>query len=165
MIRTERLVLRGPRPGDLDAMCAIYSDPLNMAYWSSPPHPDRATTETMLAEKIAAFDAAPVNFFIEVDGVLVGNAGLYCEWEVGFMLHHPYHRRGYVSEAMRAILPHIWATTKAPYLTADVDPRNAASIGLLQGLGFTETHRASATYCIDGVWVDSIYFSLIRPSD
>jgi len=162
MLTTQRLVLRGPRASDLDAMFAIYSDPENMAYWSTAPHADLATTQKMLAGKIADFAQSLVNFIIDLDGKMIGNAGMFREWEVGFMLHHPYHRQGYVSEAMLAILPHIWATTQAQVLTGDADPRNAASVGLFHKLGFSQTHRADRTFCIDGVWSDSVYFALER---
>ena len=47
-------------------------------------------------------------------------------------------------------------------LTADVDPDNAASIGLLKSLGFRETHRAERTMQIRGQWCDSVYFALRR---
>ncbi|MEL6570378.1 MAG: GNAT family N-acetyltransferase [Pseudomonadota bacterium] len=163
MLHTKRLFLRGPRASDLDAMFAIYSDPQNMTYWSTPPHPDRDTTQKMLSEKIAAFALSPVNFLIELDGQMIGNAGVFREWEVGFMLHHPFHRQGLVSEAMLAILPYIWATTPAQTLTGDADPHNAASVALFQKLGFHETHRAKDTFCINGVWSDSVYFALDRP--
>ena len=164
ILRTDRLILRGPRPDDLDAMFAIYSDPVNMAHWSTPPHADISITREMLADKIAGFATAPVNFILEHQGRMIGHAGMFRDWEVGFMLHHPYHRQGLVAEAMAAILPHLWATTQAEVLTADVDPRNLASIRLLERLGFHESHRAEGTFCIDGVWVDSVYFALKRPA-
>ena len=42
-------------------------------------------------------------------------------------------------------------------LTADVDPRNAASLALLRRHGFVETGRAAATWQIGDEWCDSIY--------
>lgn len=165
MIQTQRLLLRGPRQTDLDAMFAIYSDPTNMAFWSTAPHTDRDVTQRMLSDKIVAFASSPVNFVIELDGQMIGNAGMFREWEVGFMLHHPFHRRGYVSEAMQAILPHIWATTSATVLTGDADPNNAASIAMFHKLGFRETHRARNTFYINGIWSDSVYFAHERPAN
>jgi RimJ/RimL family protein N-acetyltransferase len=46
-------------------------------------------------------------------------------------------------------------------LTAEVDPRNAASLRLLAKLGFRETHRAVRTLLWKDEWCDSIY--LARP--
>ena len=163
LLKTARLTLRGPRQTDLDAMFAIYSDPLNMRYWSTPPHADPSITQALLSAKIVSFASNPVNFILDLDGVMIGHAGMFRLWEVGFILHHPHHRQGYVREAMEVILPHIWATTPAEVLTADADPGNAASVGLLTNLGFHETHRAARTFCINGVWADSVYFALPRP--
>lgn len=164
MLQTARLTLRGPRQSDLDAMYQIYSDPLNMRYWSTPPHPDPSVTQNLLSEKIVSFASNPVNFILDHKGQMIGNAGMFREWEVGFILHHPYHRQGFVREAMQAILPHIWRCTRAQTLTADADPMNAASVGILSSLGFQETHRAKNTFCIDGVWSDSVYFKIDRPA-
>ena len=100
---------------------------------------------------------------IEKDGRAIGNAGMYRGTEVGFILHPDYWRQGILTEAMGAIIPHLFATTTVAALTADVDPRNAASVALLTGLGFEETHRAKNTFFIEGEWSDSVYFALPRP--
>mgnify|MGYP003347797219 CR=1 FL=1 len=44
----------------------------------------------------------------------------------------------------------------------DVDPRNKASIRLLERLGFAETHRAARTWLVGEEWCDSVYFALTR---
>lgn len=163
MIKTKRLILREPRPSDIDAMFAAYSDPEAMRYWSTPPHATADVTQKILDGRIAHWAEAPVNFQIEMGGDYIGNAGNYARNEVGFMLRRPFWRQGIVSEAMTAILPHIWAVTDHDHLFADADPDNAASCGLLRALGFRETHRARNTFCIDGVWVHSVYFRLDRP--
>jgi ribosomal-protein-alanine N-acetyltransferase len=98
-----------------------------------------------------------------MDGQVIGNAGNHVENEIGFVLHPNYWRKGIISEAMTAIIPHLWANTDHAELTADADPLNIASVGLLSSLGFTETHRAQNTFCINGVWSDSVYLALQRP--
>jgi ribosomal-protein-alanine N-acetyltransferase len=66
---------------------------------------------------------------------------------------------------MIAIIPHLFEITAHSQLTADADPNNAASVGILKSLGFRETHRAKNTFCIDGVWSDSVYLALPRPAN
>ncbi|ARU00567.1 GNAT family N-acetyltransferase [Yoonia vestfoldensis] len=163
-LTTDRLILRGPRADDLEAMFAIFSDPATMKHWSTLPHADRSVTQAALTQRIAAFAASPTYFQIEMQGNLIGCAGLYKNTEIGFILQRGFWRQGIVSEAMRAIIPYLFATTDLPQLTADVDPGNAASIGVLHGLGFRETHRAAKTYFIGGIWYDSVYLALQRPS-
>ena len=103
-------------------------------------------------------------FVIEMDGRVIGTAGMHKTDEVGFLLHPDYWRQGIVSEAMNAIIPYLFEVTDHAQLTADADPRNDASVGILKSLGFQETHRAEKTFCVNGEWSDSVYFALQRPS-
>ncbi|MEM8538350.1 MAG: GNAT family N-acetyltransferase [Pseudomonadota bacterium] len=162
VLQTDRLVLRGPVASDLPAMFAVYRDPLAMRYWSTPPHADLSVTQDLLNRRIAAWEQAPLNFQITLNDQYIGNAGNFAATEIGYMLARQYWRQGILTEAMTAIIPHLFAVTDFAALTADVDPRNAASIALLEKLGFAETHRAQNTFCIDGEWSDSIYFALPR---
>jgi len=164
MLNTERLTLRGPKASDLDAMFAVYSDPHAMAYWSTTPHADPSITKDLLDRRIAHWALEQINFQIDLDGRCIGNAGNFARNEIGFMLHPDQWRNGYVSEAMGAIIPHLWRVTDHTELTADADPNNAASVGLLTSLGFHETHRARNTFFINGIWSDSVYFALPRPT-
>lgn len=165
MLKTERLILRGPRPDDVNDMFALYSDPRVMQFWSTPPHENRHVTKNLLDQRIAHWATAPVNFQIELDGRYIGGAGNFRANEVGFILSPDHWRKGYVFEAMTAIIPHIFNVTDHAQLTADADPDNDASVGLLKSLGFVETHRAQNTFCINGVWVHSVYLALPRPAD
>ncbi len=158
MLTTKRLILRAARPDDLDDLHAIYSDPRAMRYWSTPPHPDRATTQGNLDRLIASAARRLVYFVFEKDGHVIGVGGMHKDYEIGFLLHPNYWRQGFAREAMQTIIPHLFKVTDAPALTADADPLNTASVGLLRSLGFDETHRAKNTFCIEGVWSDSVYF-------
>lgn len=160
---TARLTLRAPRPGDLDDLHAIYGDGRAMRYWSSLPHGELDTTRAMLDPMIAAFADQPTYFIWDHAGRAIGAGGMHAPWEVGFILHPDHWRNGLAREAMSAIILHLWATTEAPALTADTDPRNAASIGLLAALGFVEAGRARNTFFVGGEWSDSIYLALARP--
>jgi ribosomal-protein-alanine N-acetyltransferase len=136
-----------------------------MKYWSTAPHADRQVTKDLLDRRIAHWDIAQANFQIDLDGRYIGGAGNFWKNEVGFIISPDHWRKGYVSEAMNAIIPHLWATTDHAELTADADPDNAGSVGILRSLGFHETHRAQNTFCINGVWVHSVYLALPRPDD
>ncbi|MBW8305082.1 MAG: GNAT family N-acetyltransferase, partial [Brevundimonas sp.] len=45
-------------------------------------------------------------------------------------------------------------------LIADVDPENAASIRLLERLGFVRTGFAERTWNVGGEWKDSFFYGL-----
>ena len=163
-IVTERLLLRRPRPDDLDAMFEIMSDPRAMRYWSTLPHADRGVTRVWLDRMIARNEAGGEDFLIEHQGRVVGDVGAGRLPEFGFMLHPGVWGRGFATEASAAFIDHVFRTTPVTELTSDVDPRNAASLRVLGKLGFVETGRAARTFLLGEEWCDSIYLALPRPA-
>ena len=162
-LHTKRLILRGARQYDLLDLYAVFSNPRAMAYCSTAPHDSPACTQQNLDRLIASGQENPTYFVIEMNGRVIGTAGMHQSDEVGFLLHPDFWRQGIITEAMQAIIPYLFEVTSHSQLTADADPKNSASVGLLKSLGFHETHRAENTFCIEGVWSDSVYFALPRP--
>jgi ribosomal-protein-alanine N-acetyltransferase len=164
VLRTARLVLRRARPDDVDAFFAVMSDAETMRYWSTPPHASIEVTRPWVASMVDAPPSASEDFVIEHDGIVIGKVGAYRLPDIGFVMRRDHWGRGLMHEAASAVIAHVWKTHDVPALHADVDPRNEASMRLLARLGFVETHRAARTYCIDGVWTDSVYLALARPT-
>lgn len=162
-IVTERLVLRRAREDDVKAMHAVLSDRRAMRYWSTPPHIELAETRDWLAKMIEDEPGVREDYVVELDGRVIGKVGCYRLPEIGYILHPDHWRRGYASEALRAVTAAIFARHNVKALTADVDPRNRASLDLLLKLGFRVTARAKNTWCIAGEWCDSVYLELKRP--
>lgn len=161
MIQTARLRLRSAIAGDLTAMHAILSDPETMRYWSTPPHPDLETTRLWLASMIDGTSGG--DFIIELDGRCIGKVGCWRWPEVGYILSRDRRGRGYAAEALAAFIDYAFAGF-TDHLTADVDPRNEASLTLLARVGFRETHRAPRTWLVGDEWCDSVYLRLDRPN-
>lgn len=160
-IRTARLLLRRARETDLEPLHAIMSDPRAMRYWSSPPHPDLDTTRQWLTGMIAAPPELSDDFIVELGGALIGKLGAWRLPEVGYLLSPDHWGQGYASEALAAFIAHAFAY-RTDHLTADVDPRNTASLALLARAGFRETGRASRTWQVGDEWCDSVYLRLDR---
>jgi [ribosomal protein S5]-alanine N-acetyltransferase len=163
MICTERLLLRRAVLSDLADLHDVMRHPQAMRYWSTPPHPDLATTSAWLARLLARDPAASVEFVVVLEGRVIGTAGGGTLPEVGYILHPDHWGKGLAREAMRAVIAFAFANHPVDHLTADVDPRNDASIRLLQRLGFEPSGHADNTFCIDGEWVHSDYYRLTRP--
>jgi [ribosomal protein S5]-alanine N-acetyltransferase len=162
--RTERLLLRPAKEDDLEPLHAILSHPHAMAYWSSPPHENIDQTRDWLSSMIAIDAAEGEDFIVEHDGRLVGKAGLWRFPEIGFIFHPEHWGRGFASEALALILDRAFGVHGLAKVDADVDPRNAASLKLLGGLGFRETGRKQGTWLVGGQLCDSIYLEL-APDD
>lgn len=160
-IRTPRLILRSARPDDLEAMHVVLSDPRATRWWSTPPHETLDQTAAWLDGMIANGPDHP-DFVIELDGRVIGKAGFFAMPDVGYILHPDAWGRGLASEAVGAAIDHVFRTRDLETLTADVDPENAASIRLLERLGFDRTGFAERTWNVGGVWKDSFYYALSR---
>ena len=163
ILHTERLLLRRARPDDVEAFHAIMRDPRAMRYWSTPPHATLDETRAWVASMVEDSPEEREDFVVELDGRVIGKAGCYRLPEIGYILHPDVWGRGYAREAMAAVIAHIFKTRDLDKITADVDPRNTASIGLLLRLGFAETHRAKGSWQVGDELCDSIYFALPRP--
>jgi RimJ/RimL family protein N-acetyltransferase len=151
-------------PGDLAAFHEIMSDPRAMRYWSRPEHATIEETQGFVDFLCACPGNGGDDWVIERDGRAIGKAGAWSPPEVGFLLHPDRWGHGYAYEAMAALMPVLFSRHDVPALTADVDPRNAASLRLLERLGFRETGRAARTLLWRDEWCDSIYLALPRPS-
>jgi RimJ/RimL family protein N-acetyltransferase len=162
--RTERLLLRPATADDLEPLHAILSHPRAMTYWSSPPHESVDQTRDWLSSMIAIKPAEGEDFIVEHDGRLVGKAGLWRFPEIGFIFHPDHWGRGFAREALSLVLDRAFGVHGLPKVNADVDPRNTASLKLLQGLGFRETGRAERTWHVGDQWCDSVYLELEAPS-
>jgi RimJ/RimL family protein N-acetyltransferase len=147
---------------DLDAIHRVLSDARAMRYWSTPPHATLAQSRAWLASMVEVPPGRNADFVIEHEGFVIGKAGCWRMPEIGFILHPDHWGRGLAREAVGAVVDHVFAEFDLPAITADVDPRNRASLALLDRLGFVETHRATRTIRVDDNWCDSIYLARTR---
>lgn len=158
-LRTARLVLRRARIDDAAAMHRLMSDPAAMAFWSTPPHAALAETEAWMRSMVEAPLDSSDDFIVTLDGALIGKLGAWRLPEIGFLLDPAVWGRGYAQEALSAFIERRRGLGSSE-LTADVDPRNAASLRLLTRCGFVETGRATRTFEVGGLWCDSVYLRL-----
>lgn len=163
ILATERLTLRPLVREDATALHVWLSDPRVMRYWSTLPH--RNFDETLrwvdlsLAETAAgrAHDHA-----VLLDGRLIGRVTFWQGNEIGFFFDPAVWGRGYAREALSTFCAHGLADLGFNEIVADVDPDNAASLAVLERIGFQRTGFAEKTLEIDGKWFDSVYLALRR---
>ena len=177
-ITTERLQLREARESDLSQLHQVLSNRDVMQYWAWPTHTTIDQTASYLNGIIASSTNGVVEFVVVLPiskpldspaiaaskDKVIGTAGIWDEeaGEIEFMLHRDYWGQGYMSEALTALLPLFWQKGFGK-LVADVDPRNKASLKLLNMFGFVEIGREKNTAETDIGWCDSIYLELWRP--
>ena len=79
--------------------------------------------------------------------------------EFGFLFDPAFWGCGLAREALDAFVERRRRLGSIE-LTADVDPRNSASLRLLERAGFLETGRASGTWRVGDELCDSVYLRL-----
>ncbi|WP_237028993.1 GNAT family N-acetyltransferase [Phaeobacter porticola] len=153
------MTLRPLRAGDATDLHRFFSDPVAMQYFDTP-HRDIAQSEAWLTGTLRAPLSDTREYALVRDGCVIGKAGIWKAPELGFFLERAAWGQGLMREALEVLIPHLFTTMNLPHMLADVDPDNAASLMLLRGLGFVETHRAARTIQISGKWCDSVYLHL-----
>lgn len=161
-LTTARLTLRRAKMSDAMALHLVMRNPDAMRYWSTLPHQDLQATQDWLARSLASDPALSAEFVIVLGDQVIGKAGGDALPEVGMILHPDHWGKGIASEAMRAVIAHIFSGYPVDHLTADVDPRNGASLAVLARLGFMQTGQARATFLLGDEWCDSTYLALSR---
>jgi len=155
-LHTPRLLLRPAREDDLGPLHAILCDPLATAYWSTPPHVTLDTTRRWLDRMIGIPRHEGEDFIVEHRGQVIGKAGFYRFPEIGYIFHPDSWGQGFATEALTTVIDHGFARHPLPCVMADVDPRNAASLKLLERLGFARTNYREKSWYIGGEWCDSV---------
>lgn len=156
VLETDRLVLRGFRSDDLDALTAMWSRPEVMRYVFSVPL-SREQSWVRLLRHIGMWSVMDFGFWAiteKATGLLIGESGFHemrrglvpsveGTMEAGWGLIPEYHGRGYASEVLETILPWAEANHRGAEITCIIDPDNAASIRLAQRHGFQEFARST----------------------
>jgi ribosomal-protein-alanine N-acetyltransferase len=137
---TARLVMRPLSVDDAEALHPAYADPGVMQYWSSAPHTDLATTRTYLAPRVDDTDWQAWAITRSGDdraiGTLAANLRRPGVSEIGYLLGRAHWGGGYAREAVGALIELLFRHRGMRRVFADTDPDNAASIALLERLGF-----------------------------
>ena len=160
MIVTERLILRLPTRADIPDIHAMLTDEETLRYWSFGPHKTLAETEAWVMPVIVDPVGCAFDFFIEMDGRIVGKLGCWRVPEIGYLLHRAYEGKGIASEAMSAFISHMRGRRASDHLMADVDPANMRSKRLLEKHGFRHTGFSRNTIKTHMGWCDSDYYRL-----
>jgi ribosomal-protein-alanine N-acetyltransferase len=99
-----------------------------------------------------------------VGGLTLANIrrGVAQAGSIGYWIGAPFARQGYMTAAVRALIPFCFRTLRLHRLEAACIPDNAASISLLEKTGFTREGYARGYLCINAVWQDHLLFARLQ---
>jgi ribosomal-protein-alanine N-acetyltransferase len=169
-LRTDRLLLRPLCEADAPAIFAIRSDPVIMRYASSVPLTSLDQADAFIARDavgMAAGEILRLGLQRLEDDALIGTCILFhmnaqCRRaEVGYELRHDAWGRGYMHEALQALLHFAFTELALNRVEADIDPRNAASARALERLGFVREGHLRERWIVGGEKCDSLIYGLL----
>lgn len=170
-IETERLVLRWLRDEDVPRLFEIFSNPQVMRYWSSPPLQDVSGAEALLREIRQLFESRTLfqwGVALKEDDRVIGTCTLSSlsesnrRAEIGYALGRAWWGKGYMKEALPALLRFAFSTLDLHRIEADVDPRNTASLRSVESLGFRREGYLRERYFVNGEVQDAVIYGLLR---
>ena len=168
---TERLRLRPFRKSDAKALHALYGDAGNLRYWGVDPSPDLASTRKVLLSWHVAFH--PFQYALwaieeKKSGKLVGMINYHRRnmserrVDVGWMSLPRVQGKGYMTEAGRALLRHLFDRLKVHKVEALIRKENKPSIALARRLGFRlEGGPIRDRWLVSGRWHSVMLYGLL----
>ena len=157
-IKTERLIIRLAEPEDAESIFSYRSD--------------FAEVRDYISNMPATMDIANICFLFTIiladENRLIGDMGISftnhnnMQAELGCTLHKDYQKKGYATEALKAIVDYLFGTLDKHRIIASVDPRNTASIQLIERLGFRKEAHFKESYYLRGDWVDDIIYAQLK---
>ena len=115
------------------------------------------------------FHMAYLQLLQKPDSRIIGSAGFHT-WnvehhkaELGYDIRYDeLKRQGYMTEAIEALLDYGFNTLKLQRIEACIGPDNMASQGVVKHFNFTKEGVLRSHYLKDGIYHDSIIYSLLR---
>ncbi len=89
----------------------------------------------------------------------IGPRNMQCE--IGYTISHLYQNNGYGKESVRGVVNYLFKELKKHRIVASVDPGNAASIALLESVGFRKEGRFKKSILHNGRWEDDLVYALL----
>ncbi len=121
------------------------------------------------AEDLRSDQAYPFFLFRKEDNALIGGLalanirrGVAQAGSLGYWIGGPYARRGYMSAAVRALMPVAFDVLRLHRVEAACIPTNLASTRLLEKTGFRREGYARQYLCINGFWQDHLLYARLR---
>jgi ribosomal-protein-alanine N-acetyltransferase len=166
VLETERLQLRAPQRGDIEAIVRHAGDPRVALKTTRMPHPYRVSDATWWLDEVASSDEAA--FAIELKsqpGQMIGVIALMpredrVSAEIGYWLGVPYWRRGYMTEALRGVLRHAFEERGLLYVTANHMAGNPASGRVMLKAGMKFENVVAGGLSREGVPHDKVNYGL-----
>lgn len=175
VINGERVYLRYPRMADYMEWSRLRGVSRQFLKPWEPVWADDELTRGAFRRRIKRYqketrlDSAYVFFVLrKTDNAVIGGCtlsnvrrGVTQCCTLGYWVGEPYARQGYMTDAIKALVPFVFRTLGLHRIEAACLTANDASRSLLLRCGFREEGLARRYLLINGVWSDHLLFALL----
>lgn len=175
-IETDRVLIRAPLVEDYESWSTVRRASQSFLKPWEPTWPTDDLTKAAFRRRLRRYrrdqlaDQSYAFFMIShttgevVGGLTFSNVrrGVTQAATLGYWMGERFAGRGYMSEAVRAMLPFAFNTLMLHRVEAACLPSNEASIRLLEKVGFQREGLARGLLKIDAEWRDHLLFAILR---
>ena len=176
VIRGDGIYLRSPASGDFEAWLDVRERSRSFLEPWEPTWPSDDLTRSSFRRRLKRYqrevrDDSGYAFFVfrTGDDALMGGIrlshirrGVAQSCSLGYWMGVDYASRGYMTAAVRAVVPFIYGALRLHRIEAACLPHNQASIRLLEKVGFSREGLARSYLCINGSWQDHVLYALVE---
>mgnify|MGYP000108123226 FL=1 len=176
MILGRGVYLRNPQPGDYGPWSDLRGASRSFLTPWEPTWPSDDLTRTAFRRRLRRYQreiredqAYPFFIFREEDDALLGGCtlsgvqrGVQQSCTLGYWAGECHAGRGYVTAAVRALVPYVCEELRLHRLQAACLPENERSRAVLRKCGFTEEGIARGYLRINGAWRDHVVYAILR---
>ena len=175
-VAAERVTLRLPQMSDFEEWAALREASRDFLVPWEPTWPADDLSRASFRRRLRRYAedqrndlAYPYFIFRNEDQKLVGGLtitnirrGVAQAGSLGYWMGAAYAQQGYMTAAVRTLVPFAFSTLKLHRLEAACIPENAASVRLLEKTGFVREGFAREYLCINGIWQDHLLYAQVR---
>ncbi len=172
-ISGDGVILRTPQMADFPAWAELRDKSRDFLIPWEPTWPADDLTRQAFRQRIRRYaedlrtdQAYPFFLYRKEDGALVGGLalanirrGVAQAGSLGYWVGAPHARRGYMTAAVRALVPVAFDLLRLHRVEAACIPTNTASMRLLEKSGFRREGYARSYLCINGMWQDHLLYA------
>ena len=175
-IETERMTLRPPQHSDYRQWAALRRESAEFLQPWEPAWSDDHLSRKSFSNRvywaqrsIANGSAVPLFLIRRADGTLLGaitldniRRGPAQAGTCGYWIGQPHARKGYMEEALKAVVHHAFTTLDLSRLESACLPENVASRAVLEKCGFKYEGVAQSYLQINGRWRNHVLYANLR---
>lgn len=171
VIDTERLKLRPVLQSDIAEIFSTFSDADALKYYGMKPLKSEEDAFSLIEAFEKGFKSGSAirwGITLKEENKLVGTCGFH-NWsksdqrtELGYELNRSYWHKGYMNEALRAILHYGFNGLEFNRIAATIRPENSSSRALVEKLGFTQEALLKEYQKAGNEFFDMYVYSLLK---